>query len=47
MADAGNNYTRAAVLLNQGKQLSAGEKPWERRSVAAAVRRLVKLGMWP
>jgi DNA invertase Pin-like site-specific DNA recombinase len=47
MADAGNNYTRAAVLLNQGKQLSAGEKAWERRSVAAAVRRLVKLGLWP
>jgi DNA invertase Pin-like site-specific DNA recombinase len=47
MADANHNYTRAAVLLNQGKQLSAGEKAWERRSVAAAVRRLQKMGMWP
>jgi DNA invertase Pin-like site-specific DNA recombinase len=47
MADAQGNYTRAAVLLNQGKQLSAGEKAWERRSVSAAVRRLQKMGMWP
>lgn len=47
MSDAGGQYVRAAVLLNQGKQLSAGEKPWERRSVAAAVRRLQKMGMWP
>lgn len=47
MADAGNHYERAAVLLNQGKQLSAGGKAWERRSVSAAVRRLKKLGMWP
>lgn len=47
MTDAGNNYTKAAALLNQGKQLSAGEKPWERRSVAAAVKRLKRLGMWP
>ena len=47
MAEAGNNYTRAAVLLNEGKQLSASDKPWERRSVAAAVRRLQKMGMWP
>lgn len=47
MADAANNYTQAAVLLNQGKQLSAGDKPWERRSVSAAVKRLKKLGMWP
>lgn len=47
MADAQGNYTRAAVLLNEGKQLSAGEKPWERRSVAAAVKRLRGLGMWP
>jgi DNA invertase Pin-like site-specific DNA recombinase len=47
MADAEGNYTRAAVLLNQGKQLSAGEKAWERRSVAVAVKRLQKMGMWP
>jgi DNA invertase Pin-like site-specific DNA recombinase len=47
LADAEGNYTRAAVLLNQGKQLSAGEKSWERRSVAAAVRRLKGLGLWP
>lgn len=47
MADAGNNYTRAAEILNAGRQLSAADKPWERRSVSAAVRRLKKLGMWP
>jgi DNA invertase Pin-like site-specific DNA recombinase len=47
MKDADNNYTRAAALLNEGKQLSADGKAWERRSVAAAVRRLVKLGLWP
>lgn len=47
MADGQGNYTRAAVLLNQGKQLSAGEKAWERRSVSVAVRRLQKMGMWP
>jgi DNA invertase Pin-like site-specific DNA recombinase len=47
MNEAGNNYTHAAVLLNLGKQLSADGKAWERRSVAAAVRRLVKLGLWP
>lgn len=47
MADVGNNYTRAAEILNEGKQLSAGDKPWERRSVAAAVKRLKRMGMWP
>jgi len=47
MADAEGNYTRAAQILNQGLQKSAGEKAWERRSVAAAVKRLQKMGMWP
>jgi DNA invertase Pin-like site-specific DNA recombinase len=47
MNEAGNNYTRAAVILNAGTQLSADGKAWERRSVAAAVKRLQKMGMWP
>lgn len=47
MADAGNNYIRAAALLNERKQVSAGSKAWERRSVAAAVKRLKKMGLWP
>lgn len=47
MSDTGGNYVRAAVLLNDWKQVSAEGKAWERRSVAAAVRRLQRLGMWP
>lgn len=47
MKDGGSNYERAADLMNDWKQLSAGGKAWERRSVAAAVKRLKKMGMWP
>lgn len=47
MADAQNSYTRAAAILNAGKQLSAEGKPWDRRSVAATVRRLQVLQLWP
>jgi DNA invertase Pin-like site-specific DNA recombinase len=53
MTDAGDNFTRAATLLNAGKQLSAAGKPWDRRSVAAVVRRLKQLRdtnrrpLWP
>jgi DNA invertase Pin-like site-specific DNA recombinase len=43
----GKTYERAAQILNEGRQLSANDRPWERRSVSAAVRRLKKLGMWP
>lgn len=47
MKDGAENYTRAAVLLNEWGQVSYGDRPWERRSVSAAVKRLKKLGMWP
>lgn len=47
LTDAQGNFIRAAALLNERKQVSARGKPWERRSVSAAVRRLVKLGLWP
>lgn len=47
MSEAGDNYTRAAEILNRGRQKSAGDTAWERRSVSAAVKRLRKLGMWP
>jgi DNA invertase Pin-like site-specific DNA recombinase len=47
MADGQNNYTRAAEILNAGKQLSAEGKDWDRRSVAATVRRLQALKLWP
>jgi DNA invertase Pin-like site-specific DNA recombinase len=40
LTDAGGNLTRAAALLNAGKQLSAAGKAWDRRSVAAVARRL-------
>lgn len=43
----GGTYERAAQILNQGRQMSARDRPWERRSVAAAVKRLQKMGMWP
>lgn len=47
MKDSGNHYMRAAALMNEWGQLSYGSRPWERRSVSAAVKRLKKLGMWP
>lgn len=40
LAKAQGNLTRAAVLLNEGGHRSAARKLWERRSVAAVVRRL-------
>jgi DNA invertase Pin-like site-specific DNA recombinase len=43
----GVTFARAAQLMNEWGTASANERPWERRSVSAAVRRLVKLGMWP
>lgn len=47
MTDAEDSYTKAAAILNQGRQLSAEGRPWDRRSVAAAVRRLRRLKLWP
>lgn len=47
MADAGNSYTQAAELLNAAKQTTAEGKAWDRRSVAAVVRRLTALQLWP
>jgi DNA invertase Pin-like site-specific DNA recombinase len=47
MQDAKGNFTRAAAILNEGKQLSAEGQPWNRRSVAAVVRRLEALTLWP
>jgi DNA invertase Pin-like site-specific DNA recombinase len=47
MSEAENNYTRAAVILNRGRQKSAGDAAWERRSVSAVVKRLQRLGLWP
>jgi DNA invertase Pin-like site-specific DNA recombinase len=47
MADAQNNYTKAAEILNAGKQLSAEGRLWHRRSVAAVVERLKDLKLWP
>jgi DNA invertase Pin-like site-specific DNA recombinase len=47
MADAGNSFTKAAALLNAAKQMTAEGKAWDRRSVAAVVRRLTALKLWP
>jgi chloramphenicol 3-O-phosphotransferase len=47
MTDSKENYTKAAALLNQGKQRTAEDKLWDRRSVAAVVRRLQALKLWP
>jgi DNA invertase Pin-like site-specific DNA recombinase len=47
MADTGNSYTKAAELLNAAKQATAEGKAWDRRSVAAVVRRLTVLQLWP
>jgi hypothetical protein len=46
MAMAGNNYTKAAALLNAAKQTTPESKAWDRRSVAAVVRRLTALQLW-
>ncbi len=44
----GGNMTAAAKQLNEGgKLLSAEGKPWDRRSVAAVIRRLKALELWP
>lgn len=43
----GVTFARAAQLMNEWGTTSANERPWERRSVSAAVRRLQKMGMWP
>jgi DNA invertase Pin-like site-specific DNA recombinase len=43
----GVTFARAAQLMNEWGTASANERPWERRSVSAAVRRLQKMGMWP
>jgi DNA invertase Pin-like site-specific DNA recombinase len=43
----GVTFARAAELMNEWGTTSANERPWERRSVAAAVRRLQRMGMWP
>lgn len=43
MAKAGGNYSRAAELLNASGHRSAAGQPWERRSVAAVVRRLASV----
>lgn len=45
MAAAGGNYSRAAELLNAGGHRSAAGQPWERRAVAAVVRRLASLAV--
>jgi DNA invertase Pin-like site-specific DNA recombinase len=49
MADAGGSFTRAASLLNDAKQKqsTAEGKAWDRRAVAAVVRRLSALKLWP
>jgi DNA invertase Pin-like site-specific DNA recombinase len=47
MSDAQNSFTRAAAILNEGKQQSAEGKSWDRRSVAAVLRRLKQLKLWP
>ena len=47
MQATGNNMTAAAIQLNAAGHTSAEGKPWERRSVAAVIRRLVVMGQWP
>jgi hypothetical protein len=41
------NYTQAAAQLNEDGYRSAEGKLWGRRSVAAVVRRLQRLKLWP
>jgi hypothetical protein len=40
LTDAACNLTRAAAILNAGKQLTVTGQAWDRRSVAAVARRL-------
>jgi DNA invertase Pin-like site-specific DNA recombinase len=40
LTDAAGNLTRAAAILNAGKQLTVTGQGWDRRSVAAVARRL-------
>jgi DNA invertase Pin-like site-specific DNA recombinase len=47
MVDARGSYTTTAMLLNAAKQSTAEGKAWDRRSVAAVVRRLTALKLWP
>jgi DNA invertase Pin-like site-specific DNA recombinase len=47
MTATGDNMTAAANQLNASGSVSATGKPWERRSVAAVVRRLQALKLWP
>lgn len=47
MRATNNNLTAAAKQLNDDGHRSAEGKPWERRSVAATVRRLQHLKLWP
>jgi DNA invertase Pin-like site-specific DNA recombinase len=47
MVDARGSFTTAALLLNASKQLTTEGKAWDRRSVAAVVRRLALLKLWP
>jgi DNA invertase Pin-like site-specific DNA recombinase len=42
-----NNMTQAAACLNDDGHRSAEGGLWDRRSVAAVVRRLERLGLWP
>lgn len=47
MNATGNNLTKAASILNADGHTSAEGKAWDRRSVAAVIRRLNALNLWP
>lgn len=47
MSATGGNMTAAAKQLNESGSVSAEGKLWERRSVAAVVKRLQALSLWP
>lgn len=47
MKASNHNMTAAAAALNAEGKHSAEGKPWDRRSVAAVVRRLKSLKSWP
>jgi DNA invertase Pin-like site-specific DNA recombinase len=47
MQATGNNLTAAAAALNDEGKRSAEGRLWDRRSVAAVVRRLQSLKLWP
>jgi DNA invertase Pin-like site-specific DNA recombinase len=47
MQATGGNLTVAAAQLNAAGHRSADGKSWDRRSVAAVVRRLKRLKLWP